>query len=75
MQPETYILFDSCATHNPQTSKSASAFRPAAICLAEARRVLLAERPHVLCRSTWLTIAAIAAVCHRLVVELEEVPG
>lgn len=73
MQPANYILFVPCASQNPPPAESTSRqIRQAAVHLAEAGRVLLASRRHILSRSTCLAIEAIAADCHRLVVELEE---
>jgi hypothetical protein len=70
MQPESYILFDSCATLNPQIAKSGFSrqIKQAAIHLLEAQRLLLAVRPLVLRRGTKLMLESLGAASRRLVV-------
>jgi hypothetical protein len=56
-------------THNQQTAGSASARRiwRAAVFVAEAQRLLLAEKQRALCRNSWLALETAAANCGRLV--------
>jgi hypothetical protein len=72
MQAKPYIHFQPYASDIGQPASSASALRLAAVHFAEGRRLLrVAQQRAGLDYSTWLRLERLAAICHRLVVQLE----